>query len=539
VSGISRSIDKESAWQERHERQGFRGWQRIFANPFLNIWVTALGLGIIFFTFLSLVQYSTEALPGVDGYYHIRISSLMRSQGLKPAFPWLPLTILNPREFYDHHFLYHVALIPFTLTDLITGAKLSAVIFPTLTFLAIWWLLRNQRVAYSTIWSLGLLAISEAFIYRMSLVRAQSLSLGVMALGLHWLLTQKYKLLVPLAFIYVWLYDAFPILLVFAVIYTAALWLIERRLEWRPILYTGLGIALGLIFNPYFPNDIIFVIRHLLPKLTETTAVDVGSEWYPYRTSQLLENSPLALVAVFAGGLALGLRDRRMDTRTATSILILGLFTLMLFQSRRFIEYFPPFALIFAAFAFSPLLAKETTSSPETGNRTAPPVSASDAIRPSNRQAWIHIAILLLFLIPGSIFTMRKAQGSIRTTRPLGQFAGAAQWLEDNTPMEARVFQTDWDDFPQLFFHNTHNTYLVGLDPTYMQLYNKELYELWVDVTQGDVENPSEVIYKRFGAEYVVSDLNHRNFIEKAEQDPGLQEVFRDDHAIVYVLRSD
>jgi hypothetical protein len=31
------------------------------------------------------------------------------------------------------------------------------------------------------------------------------------------------------------------------------------------------------------------------------------------------------------------------------------LFGLMLFQARRFIEYFPPFALIFAAFAGAPL----------------------------------------------------------------------------------------------------------------------------------------------------------------------------------------
>ncbi len=48
-----------------------------------------------------------------------------------------------------------------------------------------------------------------------------------------------------------------------------------------------------------------------------------------------------------------------------------------------------------------------------------------------------------------------------------------------NTPEGELVFQTDWDDFPRLFFYNTHNTYLIGLDPTYMQLYNSKLYDLW------------------------------------------------------------
>ena len=46
-------------------------------------------------------------LPDNDGFYHIKMAYLMRTEGLKPTFPWLPLTILNPAEFADHHFLYH------------------------------------------------------------------------------------------------------------------------------------------------------------------------------------------------------------------------------------------------------------------------------------------------------------------------------------------------------------------------------------------------------------------------------------------------
>jgi hypothetical protein len=38
----------------------------------------------------------------------------------------------------------------------------------------------------------------------------------VLALGLHWLLQRRYALLVPLGFLYVWLYNAFPLLLLLA-----------------------------------------------------------------------------------------------------------------------------------------------------------------------------------------------------------------------------------------------------------------------------------------------------------------------------------
>ena len=34
-----------------------------------------------------------------------------------PPFPWLPLTILAPDRYADHHMLFHLWLVPFTLGD--------------------------------------------------------------------------------------------------------------------------------------------------------------------------------------------------------------------------------------------------------------------------------------------------------------------------------------------------------------------------------------------------------------------------------------
>ena len=91
-----------------------------------------LVLWLIFFASLAFVQFASPDLPDNDGYYHIKLASLMRTEGLKPDFPWLPLSILNENEFYDHHFLFHVALIPFTFGDLRLGAKWAAVTFASL-----------------------------------------------------------------------------------------------------------------------------------------------------------------------------------------------------------------------------------------------------------------------------------------------------------------------------------------------------------------------------------------------------------------------
>nr|NIN65798.1 hypothetical protein [Anaerolineae bacterium]NIN95980.1 hypothetical protein [Anaerolineae bacterium] len=407
--------------------------------------------------------------------------------------------------------------------------------FPSIGFLSFWWLLRSQRVPFAALWSLGLLVVSEAFIYRMSMPRVQTLSLAVLILALHWLMTGRQRWLLPLAFLYVWLYDAFPLILPLAGAYVAAGWLLERRLRWQPLAYAALGIALGLLVNPYFPENLVFLHRHILPKLVDSTAISVGSEWYPYRTTQLIENSGLALAAFLAGVLGLGLQKRRMGARTATLFLLSVLFGFMLFKSRRFIEYWPPFALLFSAFAWAPILRiwiGEKNSADEPTN--ANPSGSGPAREGSSWRRRILAGSLIAALLPALWFNLQTSRESVLRSKPIGRYAQASAWLKDHSPPGSRVFQTDWDDFPRLFFFNSHNTYTLGLDPTYMQLHDSELYLLWVDISGGRVELPSQEIRRTFGAEYVLTDLKHRSFLEAAERDPNLAEVYRDEHAAVF-----
>ena len=277
----------------------------------------SLLLFILFLLGMAVIEFATPNLPDNDGFYHIKFAYMMRTEGLKPDFTYLPLSILNEKEFYDHHFLFHVALIPFTFGDLRLGAKWAAVIFSSLAFLAVWYLFHRQRIPFAWLWALALLGISDAFLYRLSVTRAQSLSLGALALAYAWLLEGKTKHLAILSFIYVWMYDAFPLILALGVLHLVAVALTEHRLELRPLLFIAGGVLAGMIINPYFPDNLVFSFRHMLPKLTGATSVSVGNEWYPYDTGQLLKNSLPAFAAFAGGALALGLSGRKMDTRTA------------------------------------------------------------------------------------------------------------------------------------------------------------------------------------------------------------------------------
>jgi hypothetical protein len=495
--------------------------------------LTGLGLLALFAGILVIVQFATPNLAGNDGYYHVKMAYLIRTHGFKPDFEWLPLTVLNASEYVNHHFLYHIFLLPFTFGDLRVGVKVASVIFPSLTFVSIWWLLKQQKIPFAAIWTLGLLAISTAFLYRMIMPRAQSLSLAVLVLALHWVLTGRFRRLLPLAFFYVWMYNAFPLIIVVSGAYTAAVVLIEKRWVWRPLLYAGAGVVLGLIINPYFPENLIFIYRHLGPKLLDATSLSVGNEWYPYSTAQLLENSGLALGIFLSGILALGLSGQRMKISTATNFFLVTIFGFMLFQSRRFIEYAPPFVLVFAALAWQPFIqtwlsrsksniAESRTQGVQSGSRFLPTLISGGLL-----------ILILPILWSSVIFSRKDLQES---TAPYDRFGEASGWLENNTEAGSIIFQTDWDDFPRLFFYNSSNRYTLGLDPIYMQLYDDGLYDQWVAITNGEVENPAAIIRDIFGAQSVLSDLKHSQFLKVAEEDPGLVETFRDNYAVVFTV---
>ena len=494
----------------------------------LRLLATAGLLFALFCAGLAFVQYGAAGLVGNDGYYHMKMGYLMRAQGLKPPFSYLPFTILNEAAFYDHHMLYHAYLALFAGLDpaldggasLTQGAKVASIVLPALAFLAAWWLLRRRNVPYAAVWSLGLLAVSEPFLYRMSMPRAQSASLLLLFLGLYLLLQGRHKWLLPLGAVYVWTYNGFPLLMVIAGVYVAATWLLHREFAWKALAYAGLGILLGLLVNPYFPANIEFIAGHLAPKVGQSTT-PVGNEWSPYRTWTLVENSGPALVAFLLAILALGWRRDRIDRDALVALGLTAAFGLMLLSSRRFVEYFPPFVLIFLAFSAAPLLRDWQA---QWARRRTP--------------TQVVLPLLAVGLLAYATFvTLGDARELVARSKAPDHYAAAALWLRETAGDDLRLFQTDWDDFTRLFFYGGRATYTAGLDPTFMELHDPDLFAEWVAITRGRVDQPSALIRDRFGANYVFSDLNHDDFLQEATADPGLQEIYRDEYAVIFALR--
>jgi hypothetical protein len=79
-----------------------------------------------------------------------------------------------------------------------------------------------------------------------------------------------------------------------------------------------------------------------------------------------------------------------------------------------------------------------------------------------------------------------------------------------------------------LFFFNTHNRYVVGLDADFMRLRNEPLYRKYEEITQGRMENPVDYILSVFRSEYVFTDREHESLVQNLMQTGRAEEVYSD-----------
>lgn len=519
---------------------------------------------------MTFLQSRTDAIccGDWDGYYHIKWSSLLwenfRQFKWLPTFEWLPLTVLNPQDYADHHFLFHLLQIPFLwFFEPVTAAKVSTVFYATLAIFSVYWLLFRYEVKYQLIWLAAILTCSNAFFYRMNMAKAPPLTIIITVLGIHLLFQRKYVWLLPLMFAFVWTYSLFPLLLFAAIIWTVIIGWNERRLEWRPIAYTFSGMVLGNLINPYFPQNILLFFEHFWTKFKVGSdfVVAVGGEWYPYSGMELLTNFPIAMLAMLIGYILFVPRKSAVPEKAAFFLAFTTILLAAQFRSKRFAEYFPPFAVLFAAFAWNAFTTPKVVELPEDFQRDIDPYL--DAQKPTERQSWMASArvaavwvagiLLCILWLVNMIGLSRLGSdyggliGNISTNEPGDKYrrtmefaTGLDETGAENIPKGERIFNCTWDDFPKLFFYDTKHTYVYGLDPNYLYSENPELYKLLKDITEGKIDDPAPLIRDRFGANYIFADAKENtDMIAKALESGWVETIYEDDEARLLKIRAE
>ena len=539
---------------------------------FLNSRATLLAVGALLvggvFWYL---QFSTASLccGDYDAYYHFRWSRMLW-EGIwtghfPPSFDSLPLTTLNARDYVDHHFLFHIFQIPFTFfSDFQTGAKIGTWLFACLAVLSCYWLVLRNRLSYPLVWLVAIVGSSAPFLYRINMGKAMSVSIVLLVVGIHLLFERKYRWLLPLSFVFALTYDMFALLVVATLMWAAVIFWSEHRIEWRLVLFVAVGSILGFVINPYFPHNFQLLYEHLVIKVTaKDFTTTVGSEWYPYSTWEFLGNCGVALVAMVAGYLAFKDSFDRGRQRALLLLLFSTFLMIVNMRWRRFAEYFPPFAVLFAAFAIEPLISaarerytsREPAGEPESvegveGARSSEPMRVENA----RAWEWVFVATAFVLLASSLFWYARVTSHDIAGMAGPDYFKGGGEWLAKNAEPGELIVNTDWDDFPKLFFYNPQLAYVSGLDPTYLLDKDKRLSELHARITIGRELSDEEAAdlgplirdnfcvgegERKRCARYVFTDHEHEAFFNHALDSGWFDEVYSDGDCSILRIREE
>lgn len=473
-------------------------------------WLELVAGILVIIAVFCWLQFSTPAICGdFDGYYHIKWSQLLweglRHGKFPPTFEWLPLTTLNPADYADQHFLFHLLLIPFISVggDLQLAAKIAAAFFGAAALCSVYWLIWRYRICYPLLWLLALLGCSWIFIYRMDMTKAESLSLLFLVLGTVLLLERKFIWLLPTAFLFAWAYNLFVLLGLEVALWVVVLWWSERRLHWKPLLWTGLGMVMGFIINPYFPRNLHLFLEHFIAKVGPISA-DVGLEWYSLGSWDFLKASLLAAPATVVGFIAFGYvlslsrGDRVRAQRPLYFLLLSTALLLMAMHSKRFMEYWPPFAILFAAFTLQQALTAARHDAPdplavESGAGAAPSRKGKAVSK------IFDLAPLALGLAAVCSYNLHFVQAVTRSAASDPDvYATGAGWLRTHVPPGTLIYDLNFSDFPKLFFYDSLHTYVSGLDPQYLRNLHPELEELNLRLRAQQERNPAAAIRLAF-----------------------------------------
>lgn len=456
-------------------------------------------------------------LSGVDGYFHIRYSKMIWEGGLPETFNHLVYTIYS-NNYANDHMLFHIIQIPFTFGNLITGAKFYGAALATLSILLFFHILKHHKIQYAFAWTILLLVSSAPFLVRICMARAPGISLCILLLATHLVLLNKDQWLLPISFLYVWFYGGFPLVvgLAFSVFLAS---LLEQKERPRAIFYCGAGVILGLVLHPYFPNNVVFLFKSYT-QIEFADVVSAGNEDYPYASSTVVRNAllPWAMMLITAGVYFV-----KHSTLSYSARILFIYSTLLLcayMNVRRFVEYWPAFALLFSAFAINPFIVK-----------------FSEAKYWHTLVGKFAIGLTALTFTVSGYDTLNHIVDYRKSDKRPEAYQGAAEYIQANSHEGDIVFTGDWDDFPMLFHFNTHNRYIVGLDPHYMYYFDPKLYDLWLNIIEGDEPDPVTKIQEKFKAKFVFASKSDDNFLDNLQDDKRLQEpVFENKYSVVYKL---
>lgn len=513
----------------------FRAPGRLLSHPSLGYLFLAL-FCLFYFSYLQ----STPTFNDPDSFYHARVAKQMVEHGFRLDFHALPLTTLE-QHYADHHFLYHVLLMPFVAwLDPLWGIKIAQVIFATAAMLTLYSFMRAFRYRAPLLWTLAVIS-TGSFLFRLMLDKVPALSIMLFILGIWAIFRRKKIALAACGFAYVWLYAGFPILIgvvgIAMIIHLFFSWrqpaggLHNKTIDWKGaadlLLPTLIGILLGIITHPYFPQNLAFYWEQTvrIGLLNQASNIGVGQEWFGQPFLKLVNNIGILAIA----GIVIGLFFSSRAVLTARNVVLLVLsvfFFAMTMRSQRNIEYLVPVLAITLAALLTAALQNP---------------------RPWHMFFWknelrarpfFYLLVAAAIVYGGMLIVAKDARWvatNVRHGMSFEHYAGAGRWLEDNAKPGELIWHSDWDLFPELYYHHPSGAYIAGLDPRFFFFANPELFQRWTGITNAiTLDNLAERLTTNFPARFFVIQKSKQALLAAARADEQLVEMYADVYVSIF-----
>lgn len=476
--------------------------------------------------FLYRLQFLTPHLPGTDAYYHIKVAWLTRTGGILEAFPWTSFSAWSDR-YFDKDFGFHILLVPFTWGDLTAGAKWAAILIGASVLTSFYAVLRLRGLRLAWLWTFLLVAGSAAFAYRMNMTRPHLLSILFTIWGLYFILQGSWRGVLVVGILYALSYTAPQVLVGYAAIHCLAVRWHTGRWSWRVVAAAFAGVALGSVLHPHFPHNFSnwwIQIVGVLSSAWGGSDVDLrlGRELLSSSMRQFLLGHVVVLAVTAAAALSFSRLRDRIDGGLITLLAIASGFFVTTCLSSRFVEYFVPLTLWFAAEVF----ARFSDAAQHEGGWRA-------RLHPWAFKGLVAAGCVLI--LGQFALTLRSVAGMIRHQSPLAAI-DAARWLSEHSPPMAQVFTCSWDDGPGLLFVNHRNRYLVMLDPNFMYRWKPDVWRTWSSIARGHTADPVSLIRDEFGARYGYCSKRFKALRNQLDVDPRVRIRVDTDRAFLFEI---
>ena len=469
-------------------------------------------VSIMLLLIFSILQFAVPNIIGFDGYYHIKTADIIKEQGFIQEFPWAKHTILSD-NYADIQILFRIILIPFTFFALESGAKIASIIFAAIAFIIFYWFLTKNKIKYPFFWTLLYLFTADSLMYRFLLPRQMPLVIVLLILTIYFLQRKKYLFLGLTSLVLVLLHSSFVFQLILILLYFILEKIFSKKFDYRILLYPFTGVILGLVINPYFPNNIYLLYTQIFKVNLIANLYNV--EWKPWPFVEFLKNNLLALFYILVSVFVLIKNKKITKTQSLYFSLTLFFFTYTMI-SRRMQEYLIPFSILTISLLLNNYLIKFDKNKLLNYIKT--------------------IGVLLLIII--AIFNFIVVKNEVIDNNFLSNYNNCADWMKNNVPKNSLIF-TNAYAFPYLFSKDSDLIYTHGIDLTYSHLYEPKKFERYMGILQATIEDKKDYIVTDYNPDYVFSgkvkqDLQLFNYIVNHKE--NYKAVYEDDWCAVLIV---